>query len=1044
MKTLEGYSLSNQQKRVWKLMHTFNAPFYNYLSLNIEGDLSMPKLTKCFITVCNRHESLRTRFEKVKGMEYPIQSISEKGSFSFSYSCSDEDLDEENPKQAADMVLNKFMNNDDEKVIHIDIKKINDLHHVLNIFGSSLSTDFQSLQLIVEQTLELYMTNQLVSKEEIVQYVDFSEWQNELFQDEHEINWKSSMSQRVLPFEQLNEQSNIYRNKNIRKTVSKELSGRVRHFAKRSKLPVSTVFLKVWATYLSKLASQELTIGLIVDGRNYEELIPSVGQFEKIIPIQQEQADSTFLEGTELLQLQLTRLTEKLEYINPITLFPHGENYIPYQMRYIEDEVPNLTSPIKIGLKNLISNSEKHKLLLSILSKPEEFEIFLQFNEENYLNEDINDIIKGFIYFVEECLNNSSERISTIPFLSPEEEKDIINQLNEYGRSQPDSNDTILAAFKERIVMKENLAITTSKESITYQDLDRRSNQLANYLKPSIQPEDRIAICMPRSIESIISMIAILKIGAAFIPIDIKWPFNRIQYVIEDSNARLILSNKNQFRNGTEEIALKTIDLSLIEQDIENASETPPEIDVLTNQLAYVLYTSGSTGIPKGVGVQHNNLLNYLKWFDQQFSRDTVRLPFISELGFDAFIKQVFYPLMAGKNITLFSEEEVLHLPQFLNNFLDNQLNSLNCVPSLWKSLLEEIQKDDAIVEKMKAKLEVLFIGGEKTSSSLLINTWKIFPDLKIVNLYGPTETTSNATYAIVKNELCVPIGRPIQHTTTYVLNKDMKETKIGEFGELFIGGEGVSRGYLDKPSLTAEQFLPNPFMSGTRLYRTGDMVKLLSNGQIEFIQRMDEQIKINGKRVDVSEIETIITSHPKIIEAVVLSVQKLDRNLLAVFYVGTCREDEIKMHTKNWLPQYMVPSHFINVDQFPLNTNGKIDHKALKKLLENNKINNLIAPRNGFEEVILSVWKDVLKIERVGIRDNFFELGGHSLNATQIISRIRKIYQLEIPVSLVFETETTETLCNEIKIRYPNECNYIDLVSNAYLEAERLVIDNQ
>ncbi|MBD1379488.1 amino acid adenylation domain-containing protein [Metabacillus arenae] len=1047
MNTLEGYSLSSQQKRIWDLQTTFNSLLYNYLSMKIEGNLSIPELTNCFLNVINQHEILRSSFQDFDGIDYPIQIISEKAMAGFSYSenTSSEEDNQQNPKE---IVTNKLQM-ERGKTIQIELKKVNDHEYKLDLYGIALCTDFKSLQLIVKQVFELYTSKNTVPQQEIIQYVDFSQWQNDLFENEHLISYeKFQLSKNVLPYEMLTESSTESDQQSLRLKVSKKLSGKIKELAKQHNTSISTVFYTGWKAFLSKVACHDIQVGMVIDGRTYEELKQSIGQFEKVVPIQAKYDQGTFIEYNDIIQNEITGLMENVEYLNLSNLLESPENYIPYQFRFLDHE-PAKQEEIKLKIIDLVTEDEKYKLLLSVLPAKEDFELFLQFNACMFSEIDAEKLFSQYLYFLEQCVDRHSEQVASISYLSKEEDENLFNRLNHesyltHGLDSFQSNRNVIEYIEDKVQANgELLAIIDGAQSITYQELNKKANQLARYLHRFLQPEDRVVLCLPRSVEAIISMLAVLKTGASFVPVDIKWPINRINYVVGDSGAKLLISNQQNLLSELKELAVKCVDLEEESELIKEQDESSPYTPLAPQQLAYVLYTSGSTGLPKGVGIQHGSLLNYLEWFDQQFLNERIRLPFISELGFDAFLKQVFYPLMIGEQITLFSEDEILNPQRFIRGFLDKQLNALNCVPSLWASIIVEIQKDEELAASLRNQLRVLFVGGEKISTSLLIRTWDLFPHLQVVNLYGPTEITSNATFAIVKNERFVPIGSPVKNAEAYVLDEEMKRTSAGEIGELYIGGTGLARGYLGKTAQTAAHFVPHPFskLPGKRLYKTGDHVRLMANGQLEFIGRVDEQIKVNGKRVDLNEIEAVIMQHPGVKDAVVLSIDNSQGLSLIAFCVPSVEisDDELKAFSRKWLPQYMVPVKFISLTEIPLNANGKTDKRALCDLYEQFKEETYVAPRNDFEEVIAGIWKGVLKRKQVGITDNFFELGGHSLNATQIISRIRKIYQLEIPVSLLFETETTEKLCAEMYSFYPEQIEYISMVSKAYLEAQKM-----
>ncbi|MGD6900413.1 amino acid adenylation domain-containing protein [Bacillus infantis] len=1036
MKTIEGYSLSNHQKRIWKLQEFNEDTLINHLSIRIEGSISIPKFAESLTKCIEEHEALRTCLQEMEAREYPLQVIKEQGLFSFSSPSSlnggslSDDLSEHT---AIDKLKSK-----NGPTVHFEIKNIQQEVYELAAYGLSIFIDIRSLASIIQQAFRLYEDDKYTASHESIQYIDYSEWQNELFQDE-EFKIEMPPIQSVLPYEKRNEQSNRVYSEQIRQRLEETLASRIKYLGKRYNLKPSSLILSSWKVLLSRLSCSNLPIGIISDGREYEELKQSIGQFEKVLPLQIDYSGFTYIEYAEEWKKQVDNYIDKAEYVNPLKFLDTPKQMVPYQVRYAEME--SWSDIFNVSLIDWQSHSENHKLLLTLMPDDTSFNLILQYNGFCYSQEDVNKLIKQFVQFLDVCVSAPEEKLEHLPIFTRDDERQIQDCLNSsYFENSKKNKGTILQILEEsaRHYSNEPALIDNSK-TLTYKELFSKSNRLAQNIKQFIDLEDRVAVCLPRSADAVISILAILKAGGCFVPIDVKWPINRIKYAIKNSGAKLVITNQAGFSDED----VKVLNTEEENFNIQQDDDTPLMSPVLPGQLAYILFTSGSTGVPKGVAVQHDSLLNYLLWIDEEFFGEDLKMPFISELGFDAFLKQMFYPLMRGKCVTLYSEEEVLEPTSFLSKFIDYDLNTLNIVPSLWNTLIEELQKNDQIADTLRKRLTHLMVGGEKISNALLKATWESFPNLKVINLYGPTETTSNATYSYIKNELFVPIGKPVKNTKVLVLNQNMERTAIGESGELYVGGAGLAREYFKNKRLTAEQFVPDPFESGQRLYKTGDTVRLMANGELEYIRRNDEQIKINGKRIELNEVEEVLLSHPGVKEAVVIPHIIEDKTLLA-FYTGGVGEGEIREFLRKWLPIYMVPSKIILLSEMPLNSNGKTDRKLLQAFYEKAENARYAAPRTEIEKVISGIWESVLKRNQVGINDNFFELGGHSLNATQIISRLRKIYELEIPVSILFETETVEKLSIGINNMYPNEAAYIRAVSAAYLKAKLMAIEEE
>jgi len=513
-------------------------------------------------------------------------------------------------------------------------------------------------------------------------------------------------------------------------------------------------------------------------------------------------------------------------------------------------------------------------------------------------------------------------------------------------------------------------------------------------------------------------LLGILKAGGAYVPLDPTHPEERLGFVLEDAQVRLLLTQEKLA--VTTAIPSKLVCLDRDWGEIARGSTINPQSGVRPVSLAYVIYTSGSTGKPKGVMIEHRCLVNYLCWFNESpLAKAAQNLPLVTSPTFDASLKQLFAPLLRGDPVWILSDEVVRQPARLLGALTRQSRVGLNCVPFLWSAMLDELSPDRA--REVSASLSALFQGGERLDQDLVDRTFAAFPNIKIWNLYGPTEATANACAGMVRLDSAPTIGRPIANTQVYILDGNLQPVPIGVAGELLIGGDGLARGYWNRPELTAETFIDHSFHGepARRLYKTGDWGRYLPDGRIEFLGRIDNQVKIRGYRIELGEIEAMLSQHSGIREAVVVAREEkpADNRLLA--YVvsaqqGTPTTTELRSYLREKLPEYLVPSAFVFMDSLPLTPNGKVDRRGLPVLQLTHR-GDFVAPRTPVEKKIAKIWTEVLGADKVAVDDNFFDLGGHSLSAAQVVSRMRTLFNQEIPLRRLFEAPTVEGLASTI-----------------------------
>lgn len=812
--------------------------------------------------------------------------------------------------------------------------------------------------------------------------------------------------------------------------LDEDKTAQIESYAQKHRITVNTVMQGVWSYLLHRYTdNRDVVYGVTVSGRpgDLAGVEKRVGMYINTLPLhsmmQEEQKVAEWLQEIQANQAlsrqhQYTPLNEiqgwsavKGDLFDTLLVF---ENY----------PVSKVISSRQwgLGIENVQMHEQTNYPLTIIVSSTNRIDIEFSYNSRLIEEFHIREIISHFQHVLQQVIDEK-DRVSDIRLLTQAEEHQLLvfnDTAVEYS-----NNKTVIDLFAEQAKHRpEAVAVVYGAQHLTYKELDKRSSQLAHLLKSKgVKAEALVPICMNRSLEMIVGILGIWKAGGAYVPIDPGYPQDRIRYILEDTRASIVVSSKDSKLKLLTTEDVNIVELSPEWSDIGMEPVENPETAVKPNHLAYVIYTSGSTGKPKGVLIEHAGLLNLIEWHNHEYEvTELSRSTSMSGVGFDAFGWEVWPYLSAGASIYIIDDNERLSPFKLLKLFVTNNITH----GFLFTAMVHEFV--DSSRNKMKS-LKYLLTGGDKLSS---IDIEGI--DYKVINNYGPTENTvvtSNYKLSAKDKDRTPPIGAPIANTNIYILNKDNRLNPTGITGEICIVGDGLARGYLNLADLTAEKFIANPFCKGAteRMFKTGDLGRWLPDGNIEYLGRLDEQVKVRGYRIETGEIESVLQQSGLVRQVLVLASDENGGTRKLIGYVvveGLLDRQAILSYLKEKLPEYMIPALWVQLDRLPLTPNGKIDKMALP---DPDPVGGLseqyVSPRTEIETKLTEIWQVLLKVEKIGIHDNFFELGGHSLLVMRMGSYIERSLSLSIPIHVLFQFTSISELSKYLEIQLnirPNE----------------------
>ncbi|BAY12154.1 non-ribosomal peptide synthetase [Calothrix sp. NIES-2098] len=1054
------FPASFAQQRLWFLdqLNPGNSIYNVPTAIRLTGSLNLAALEQTFNEIVRRHEVFRTTFTVLDGQ--PLQVIAPNLTIPVNVLDLEQlpiDKRETEAKRLISAEIESPFDLSSGPLLRVMLFVLSQTEHILLLNMHHIICDDWSIGVLIRELSVIYtafVQNQPLPLLELpLQYADFAHWQREWLQGEvletQLAYWRQQLngiSMLDLPTDKKRPNIQTYQGAIEFLELPSQLTDALEALAQREDVTLFMILLAAFQTLLYRYTHQEdITVGSPIANRNRSEIERLIGFFVNSLVLRTNlSGNPTFKEMLGRVRdvtlgayshqnLPFEKLVEELHPERNLSYHPLFQVVFGFQNAPMSAiEMPGLVpSFINIDLQKI-----RFDLELNLWKCSEDFRSLwgakwqlsegirgvMVYNTALFEKATIIRMLEHLKILLASIVRNPEQPIANFSLLSAKELNRLIVEWNDTQADYP-HNQCIHQLFQEQVEQHCNsIALSFDNQQITYRELNNRSNQLARYLqKLGVNSEVVVGICLEQSIGFIVGLIGILKAGGAYLPLDPSYPQERLNFMLDDARAFVLVTQEKLLKHFAE----FSHQIICLDKDSENIAQETEEnftSNVNSNNLAYVVYTSGSTGKPKGVAVTHkavNRLVcntNYIKLETND------KIAQASNISFDAATFEIWGALLNGAQLVGISKDVILS-PQELALQLKQKGIS---VLFLTTALFQQIARD---FPQAFSTLRYLLFGGETIDIRWVRKILKHGKPQNLIHVYGPTENTTFSTYypvqEVAESATSIPIGRPISNTQIYILDANLQPVPIGVFGELYLGGEGLARGYINRPELTAECFITIPetgFIAEERLYKTGDLGRYLIDGNIEFLGRIDNQVKIRGFRIELGEIEAVLSEHPAVKQAIVIAAEDIPGEKQLVAYIVPHPEQiptsmELHQFLTVKLPEYMVPTAYVLLESLPLSPNGKVDRRALPA---SDKITfiqqDYVAPRNQLEDLLVEIWAKVLGKKQVGIHDNFFELGGHSLLATQLVSRIRDTLQIDVSVRNLFEAPTVEQLARYIE----------------------------
>jgi len=1052
--------LSFGQQRLWFLYKLDPlSPVYNRPTvLQLRGNLNEKALEKSVNLILNRHEILRTIFPNTDGI--PSQKIIPFAEISLPTA----DFSNQTISNKFDYLQERVSEIGNEPflleqgpITRFQLLKIDNSEYFFIFVTHHILFDAWSETIFIDELISAYVSLSKGIPPSLpdlhIQYSDFSSWQIKRFEEgvyKKDLDfWRNhlqGLSNLELPLDYPRKQTLTYHGNSKIFILHPEVRNQLVRLCKQYQVTLSTLLLSIYLILLYQYTGQpEIVIGIPVSGRKHPASETLIGMFINTLVIRESLSGNVafldFLSRVKTTTLEaITHQDAPFEHlINELQPERNQGRHPLFQVLYNYVNVPqpvSKSSDLEISNMDIHLNVSHYELSLTVLDSDDYISCRFEFNTDLFHPMTIDRFILHYQTIIDSIISEPEIKIKDISLLSKFERKLILEDWNNTDFSFPPSSSINQLIEKQvvenpnqiAVISPANLPNTNKDRFLTYNELNNKANQLAHYLrKMGIGPDDPVGISVDRSIEMIVSILGILKAGGAYVPLDPAYPVERLSMMIKDVQLDVLITQQNLVGN------YDTQDLSIIcfDSDWDRISlESVKNPRHLTNpeNLAYIIYSSGSTGAPKGIMIEHKALLNYSLYKLSRFKikENDGSLQF-SSINFDFSIAEIFPCFICGARLILRTEEVVESISELFELIRKFNVTHINLTTPFWHQVSKYVEAPEV---KFPKCLQYITVGGDKLIHE---DVWpwqnKFESNPILVNDYGPTETTVSSTvYEIPKDRKFIkppPIGRPIYNEKAFILDSYLNPVPIGVTGEIYISGEGVARGYVNRPTATAENFIPNHISSktGKRLYKTGDLGRYLPDGNIEFIGRIDHQVKIRGYRIELGEIESTLNIHPDVQKAIVIAWDHKSGYKYLIGYIQPVNgkipiEDDLRLFLLSKLPEYMIPRYFLFLDSFPLTPSGKMDRLGFPKPdnIRPEQGTKYRKPRTVLEKYLLEIWLDILDLDSIGIDDDFFSLGGHSLLVTRIITRIKNEIKIGISIRNLFDFPTISGLAKMVE----------------------------
>ncbi|MCC9024179.1 non-ribosomal peptide synthetase [Bacillus nakamurai] len=1040
------YPLTPMQKGMLfhSLIDSASGAYFEQAAFDLKGLLDIEAFKMSLAQLAEKYDILRTHFY-TEWKEQPLQIVFRSKGIETAV----EDIRSMNSHQRSEFIADfakrdkaRGFNLTRDALMRVSILRTDEdqarliwsFHHIL--------MDGWCLPLITKEVFETYyaiLERRQPKRGAVTPYSRYIEWLDKQDHKQAAAYWRNYLEgyegQTVLLQEQSSNQAKGYEKGEHAFRLGKQLTDEIKRAASQHHVTVNTWIQTAWGLLLQRYnGSQDVVFGTVVSGRPAE--IPGietmVGLFINTIPVRiytqpektveqalktnQERALASQAYDTFPLYEIQAQTEQKQQLVSHIMVF---ENYpVEKQMEHMKQDHTSL------DITDFHMDEHTHYDFNFIVIPAEEIEIHFVYNGYVYDQASVERMQAHFMQIIKKMAEDTAIRVKELDILTADERSLFADKFNDTAAEYPKEK-TIHQLFEEQAERTpEQTAIVFEDKKLTYRALNERANQLARTLvAKGLQSEQLVGIMADRSLEMMVGIYAILKAGGAYVPIDPDYPEERIRYILEDSGARILLTQHHVKEPAA--FAGTVVDLDDTSVYDDDGSNLKPLAGA--DDMAYVIYTSGSTGKPKGVMVEHRPVINRLMWMQETYpigSGDTILQK--TAITFDVSVWELFWWALAGAKMCLLPPGGEKNPEMIWNTIEEQGITTMHFVPAMLHAFLEYAEGQQAHRQMKLRTLRQVFASGEALTPAHTARFHRFITPVngaRLINLYGPTETTVDVSYFNCEADQAyasVPIGKPISNIQLYMMTPgSMQLQPVGVPGELCIAGDGLARGYLNRPELTSEKFVDHPFEAGKRMYRTGDLARWLPDGNIEYLGRIDHQVKIRGYRIELGEVEAALLQLESVKEAIVIAIEEEGSKQLCAYLVGdeSLKTLQLKQQLLHKLPAYMIPAYFVRVEEMPLTANGKIDRKALPAPDGNMPTGTeYAAPRTLVEKQLFEIWKEVLAHSDLGIKDNFFDVGGHSLKVLQLIHQINAVMGIKMHYHAVYDFPTIETMAPAIQ----------------------------